>query len=230
MKKTILIIDDDEKLNNLLINYFQKFNFEVIAITDPLIALKKLEKFTPDIIILDVMLPHMEGFEVCKEIRKKYSVPIIMLTARGDVTDKIVGLELGADDYMAKPFEPRELVARIQTVLRRTPQGKNFENVKFSNLEIDFKKYIVRVNSVQIDITTMEFELLSLFAKNPGVVFSRDKIFEKVKGFDADSYDRSIDVMVSRLRQKLNDDPGKPQFIKTIWGSGYKFIGDINDE
>lgn len=230
MNKTILIIDDDEKLNKLLKEYLTKYKFEVIAITDPLSALNKLEKYTPDLIILDIMLPGMDGFETCKEIRKKYSVPIIMLTARGEVTDKIVGLELGADDYMAKPFEPRELVARIQTILRRVQNKPDFKRAKYNELEIDYAKYSVKLQGKDLDITTMEFQLFALLAKNPGVVFSRDKIYEKVKGFDDESYDRSIDVMISRLRQKLGDDPQKPRFIKTIWGSGYKFIGDIDDE
>jgi len=225
MNTKILIIDDDQKLNNLLINYLSKFNFHVEAITHPEKVLTKLKSSTPDIIILDIMLPGMDGFEVCKKIRKEYSTPVIMLTARGDVTDRIVGLELGADDYLPKPFEPRELVARIQSVMRRSTRIDSISIAKFGDLEIEYNKHTAKLNGNPIELTTMEFEILSLFTKNPDIVLNRDTIFEKIKGLDSDTFDRSIDVLVSRLRQKLNDDPKKPTFLKTIWGSGYKFIG-----
>jgi DNA-binding response OmpR family regulator len=225
MKKSILIIDDDTKLNSLLTDYFAKFDFNVHTATEPEEALRALGKSLPDIIVLDVMLPGMNGFEVCRRIRAEYSVPIIMLTARGEVSDRIVGLELGADDYLPKPFEPRELVARIQSVLRRIGQVADQEKARFGRLEIDYARHQVKVDGKPVDLTTMEFEILSILTRNRGIVLDRDQIFEKVKGLDADSFDRSIDVMISRLRSKLNDDPRKPAFVKTIWGSGYKFIG-----
>jgi DNA-binding response OmpR family regulator len=206
-----------------------KYNFEVYSIIEPEQALREIKKITPDIIILDIMLPGIDGFEVCRRIRRSYSTPIIMLTARGEVADRIVGLELGADDYLPKPFEPRELAARLQSILRRS-SGENKDNKAiFNRIEIDYRRHQVKVDEKPVELTTMEFEILSLFTKNPGIVLSRDTIFKKIKGLDADSFDRSIDVMISRLRSKLNDDPQKPQFLKTIWGTGYKFIADTDD-
>ena len=226
MNKTILIIDDDKKLNNLLSDYFSKFGFKVTTVTHPDEGLKILKRELPDIIILDIMLPKMDGFEVCKEIRKEYSVPIIMLTARGEVTDRIVGLELGADDYLPKPFEPRELVARIQSVLRRSSEDLKSGIIKFGRLVVDIEKHSVLLDGENVDLTTREFEILSLFIRNPGKVFTRDHLMDRIRGIEWEAFDRSIDVLISRLRQKLNDYPKKPLFIKTIWGTGYKFIGE----
>ncbi len=225
MKKKILIIDDDTKLTGLLAGFLEKYNFAVKAVPTPEEGFGRLRKDLPDLIILDIMLPGMDGFEACRRIRRDYSVPIIMLTARGDVADRIVGLELGADDYLPKPFEPRELVARIQSVLRRGPDREGKRRVKAGDLEIDFYGYTVTKKGVKVELTAMEFELLSLFVRNPGVVLDRDRIFGAIKGLDDDSFDRSIDVMVSRLRRKLGDNPKEPRLLKTIRGSGYKFIG-----
>lgn len=225
MKKKILVIDDDEKMNNLLRDYLSGFDYEVISALDPVTGLELLKSEKPDLIILDVMLPTMNGFEACKEIRKENSIPIIMLTARGDVTDRIVGLEIGADDYLPKPFEPRELVARIQSIFRRIVSSKTGNEIKFDNLILDIDKHLVCLEGKYIELTTMEFEILELFVKNQGKVLSRDRLMEMLKGTDWESYDRSVDVLISRLRQKLNDDPRHPKFIKTMWGSGYKFIG-----
>ena len=231
MNKTILIIDDDKKLNHLLSDYFSKFGFKVTTVTHPDEGLKILKREQPDIIILDIMLPKMDGFEVCKEIRKEYSVPIIMLTARGEVTDRIVGLELGADDYLPKPFEPRELVARIQSVLRRGSEDLKSGIIKFGRLVVDIEKHSVLLDGENVDLTTMEFEILSLFVRNPGKVFTRDHLMDRIRGTEWEAFDRSIDVLISRLRQKLNEHPKKPSFIKTIWGTGYKFIGEeLEDE
>ncbi len=223
-KIEILIIDDDTKLNSLLGDYFSRYGFFSQAETDPDSALKLLKKFRPHIIILDVMLPGMDGFQVCREIRKEYDIPIIMLTARGEVADRVVGLELGADDYMPKPFEPRELVARIQSVLRRQGEKESRDRESFGELEMDTTTYTARMNGRDIGLTSMEFELLSILTGNQGRVLRRETIFDKIKGFDADSFDRSIDVMVSRLRQKLGDDPRKPKYLKTVWGRGYTFL------
>jgi DNA-binding response OmpR family regulator len=223
LKKKILIIDDDVKLNQLLKEYLGRFGFEVEAQTHPDEALKALGKIKPDLIILDIMLPGKDGFETCKEIRKEHSLPIIMLTARGEVTDRIVGLELGADDYLPKPFEPRELVARIQTVLRRGRQEHLHEALKIGNLYIDFKKLKFLKNEIQVELTTMEFELLKAFIQNRGQVLSRDQLIDKLKGLDWNTFDRTIDVLVSRLRQKIENNPKEPLYIKTVWGAGYQF-------
>jgi two-component system phosphate regulon response regulator OmpR len=224
--KTILIIDDDEKLNNLLSEYLKKFNFNVLTSYSADDGIKKLKAEQPDLLILDIMLPGKDGFEACKEIRKESSIPIIMLTARGEVTDRIVGLELGADDYLPKPFEPRELVARIQSLFRRIESKDLPEVMKIGNFLVDFNKQFVLVNNSALNLTTAEFTILSILIKNSGRVLTRNKIMDALKGMDWDAYDRSIDVLISRLRQKLNDDPKKPKYIKTIWGSGYKFIGE----
>ncbi len=226
MNKKILIIDDDEKLNRLLTDYFANYNFNVDSVLHPADGLEYLKTKTPDIIILDIMLPDINGFDVCKKIRKKYSVPIIMLTARGEVADRIVGLELGADDYLPKPFEPRELVTRIQVILRRNKESVVQDIRNYGNLKIDFIKHTVSLENNNLNLTSMEFEILKIFVNNPGRVFNRDQIMNNIKGIDWSAYDRSIDVLISRLRQKLNDDPKDPKFIKTIWGSGYLFIGN----
>lgn len=224
MNKTILIIDDDERLNDLLKKYFTQFNFKVTSVIHPDQCFKYLKNNKPDIIILDIMLPDMNGFDVCRKIRELYRIPIVMLTARGDVSDRIVGLELGADDYIPKPFEPRELLARIQAVLRRNTQQEKKDVMKFGNLTVDFNKYMAYLFNKDLNLTTMEFEILSVFIKNRGNVLNRDQIMDKLKGIDWVSFDRSIDVLISRLRQKLQDDPKNPEYIKTVWGIGYIFV------
>jgi len=229
MDKSVLVIDDDEKLNKLLKDYLTKFGFKVTTAIHPDDGLEALEQELPDIIVLDIMLPDKDGFEVCKEIRKTHSVPIIMLTARGEVTDRIVGLELGADDYMPKPFEPRELVARIQSILRRSKEILKTDKIKIGNLVVDLNRQTVELNEKPIDLTTMEFEMLTVFVKNPGRVLTRDRIMNKTHDMDWEAFNRTVDVLVSRLRQKLDDDPKNPKLIKTVWGKGYKFNGDEDD-
>ena len=230
MKKTILVIDDDEKLNSLLKDYLSGFNFKVLTETNPERALNLLKRKTPDIIILDIMLPGMDGFEVCRRIRKSYNIPVVMLTARGKVEDRIVGLELGADDYLPKPFEPRELVARIQSVLRRSLEIGKTSRLHFKSLVVDIDKQLVLLEGEAVELTTMEFEILHLLMKNPGKVLDRDQIMDSLRGLEWEAFDRSVDVLVSRLRQKLRDDPKSPRFIRTIWGRGYKFIGEGSGE
>ncbi len=223
---TILIIDDDKKLNQLLHEFLGDFGFETISATHPTEGLQLLQQRLPDLVILDIMLPDMDGFEVCKAIRRSHSVPIIMLTARGEVTDKIVGLELGADDYLAKPFEPRELVARIHSVLRRSQKIDETRPQTFGGLEIDFAKHLVKLDGEIVDLTTNEFVALTFLVKNAGKVLDRDQILQELRGMDCDAFNRSVDITMSRLRQKLKDDPKTPAYIKTVWGSGYVFIGD----
>ena len=226
MNPTILIIDDDEKLNLLLKDFFKDFGFTTLTATHPEDGLKIIKQKSPDIIILDVMLPGMNGFEVCKTVRKFSSIPIIMLTAKGELMDRVVGLELGADDYLAKPFEPRELVARIQSVLRRIHPVEKNQVRKFGNMAIDFNKHTVEIDGKSIEMTTNEFSALCLLARNPNKVLNRDQILDEMSGIECDAFNRSVDITMSRLRQKLNDDPKNPSFIKTIWGTGYMFVAE----
>lgn len=223
----ILLIDDDEKLGNLLQGYFRRFDMELAAATRPSRGLELLASERPDLVILDVMLPEQDGFEVCRAIRRTSAVPIIMLTARGEVTDRIVGLELGADDYLPKPFEPRELVARIQNVLRRAgPRADPDGALRFRGLEVNPERRTAELDGEALDLTTMEFQLLALFAANPGKTFSRDEILNELRGIDAQLFSRSVDILVSRLRQKLHDTTKQPRFIKTVWGTGYSFVAE----
>jgi DNA-binding response OmpR family regulator len=222
----VLVIDDDEKLNSLLKEYLSKFGFEVLSAIHPIDGLKMIDHFLPDLIVLDVMMPGMDGFEACREIRKNSSLPIIMLTARGELTDKVVGLELGADDYMAKPFEPRELVARIQVILRRIKASPSSQSLRVGKLELFPEKYVAKIDEKQLDLSTLEYQLLELLVKSNGKVLSRDQLMDNLHGVDWQVYDRSIDVLISRLRQKLDDGPRSPEYIKTIRGVGYQFIGD----
>lgn len=227
-KATLLIIDDDEKLNRLLTEFLDGFGFRTVSATDPERGLQRLDRLRPDLVVLDVMLPGMNGFEVIKEIRQRSSVPVIMLTARGDVTDRIVGLELGADDYLPKPFEPRELVARIQSVLRRGRPEADDETLRFGDLTIDRTALTATLGDTPLNLTTNEFDALTLLVSKPGKVFSRDEILNALRGIDCEAYNRSVDITMSRLRQKLKDDPKSPRFIKTVWGTGYVFIGPTN--
>jgi DNA-binding response OmpR family regulator len=224
MDKPILIVDDDIRLNELLQQYLSDFGFEVMSAAHPDDGLKLLEREDPALVVLDIMLPDLNGFEVCKKIRSKSTVPIIMLTARGEVTDRILGLELGADDYLAKPFEPRELVARIHSVLRRVRGDDTSRPHTFGPLTIDFIGRRAHRDGNDLQLTTNEFEALSLLVKNAGKVLDRDQILQALRGIDCEAYNRSVDITMSRLRQKLGDHPKNPRFIKTVWGTGYMFI------
>ncbi len=228
MTTTVLVIDDDHKLNELLKDYLSPFGMTVLTAEHPDQGLTLFRQKSPSLIILDLMLPEKDGFAVCRKIRKESTVPIIMLTARGDLPDRIAGLELGADDYLAKPFEPRELVARIQTVLRRSDSEggphSTPHRIQVEELTVDLRKRTVLLNGQLLDLTTMEFEILALFLKNPEAVLSREEMMDRIRGIDWEAYNRSIDVAVSRLRQKLQDDPKRPRYIKTIWGAGYQFL------
>jgi two-component system phosphate regulon response regulator OmpR len=225
MTTPVLIIDDDERLNALLEEYLGRFGFAVRAATHPSEGLRALKTEGPEVVILDVMLPGMDGFEVCRRIREHSRVPIIMLTARGDVMDRVVGLELGADDYLPKPFEPRELVARIHAVLRRGTASDKEETLRVGSLEMNWTARSALLDSNDLALTSGEFELLGLLVRNRGRVLSRERIMDGTRGIDWDAYDRSIDVLVSRLRQKLGDDARRPAFIRTVRGAGYMFIG-----
>lgn len=219
----ILLIDDDERLADILERYFVRFEFVLTSATHPSHGLKLLADNNFDLVILDIMLPEMDGFEVCKVIRKTSEIPIIMLTARGEVMDRVVGLELGADDYLPKPFEPRELVARIHSILKRSVYtAKQDAVITIDALEIDTDRRSVHLSGVELELSSSEYLLLELFARNPGKTFSRDEIMNRLKGIEAEIYSRSVDILVSRLRQKL-----KPHtLIHTIRGQGYRFIGN----
>jgi len=218
----ILLIDDDERLAKLLVEYFSRFSLELECCAYPSQGLAKLNGGSFDLVILDVMLPEMDGFEVCKAIRKESDIPVIMLTARGDVMDRVVGLELGADDYLPKPFEPRELVVRIQNILKRGAQFSKDEKVlRFQDLVVDTDLRQATLYNNELSLTSMEYQLIELFAHHPGKTFTRDEILNHLQGIDAEVYSRSVDILVSRLRQKL-----KPlEIIKTIRGAGYCFVG-----
>ena len=218
----LLLIDDDAQLAVLLSEYFKRFDLSLHSAIRPSEGLAKLAKDSYDLVILDIMLPEMDGFELCKTIRKTNDIPIIMLTARGEVMDRIVGIELGADDYLPKPFEPRELVVRIRSVLKRSRQVPSRGAVlQFDELSIDTNLRGVTISGQEVSLSSMEYQLLEMFAHTPGKVFSRDEILNSLRGLDADVFSRSVDILVSRLRHKLKS----VDRIKTIRGRGYLFVG-----
>ena len=220
----ILLIDDDEELAGPLASYLARFDLALDATPRPSLGLARLAAEPYDAVILDVMLPEMDGFELCRRIRRDSDIPVLMLTARGELTDRVVGLELGADDYLPKPFEPRELAARLQTILRRArrgPETARHDRLVFDGLTIDPARREVHVGDHPVELTGTEFELLVLLAREPGRVFSRDEILNRLRGRDADLYTRAVDLLVSRLRRKLEPLP----LIKTLRNAGYTFAG-----
>lgn len=223
----ILIIDDDVDLNSLLTEYLQGFGHKLVSATTAAIGRKHLRRELPDLLILDVMLPDTDGLTLCREFRAEYDLPIIMLTARGEVADRVMGLELGADDYMPKPFEPRELVARIQSVIRRARDRGTGEVLVCDGLRLQTETQRVELDGNDVELTTMEFELLKGLMESRGRVMSRDRLIERLRGIDTDVYDRSIDMLISRLREKLGDEPRRPRFIRTVRMGGYQFVGTV---
>jgi len=221
----ILMVDDDVDLNALVTEYLARFGHRLVTATTAARGMAELRRERPDLIILDIMLPDTDGLTLCREIRTEFDVPIIMLTARGEVADRVLGLELGADDYLSKPFEPRELVARIQSVIRRSAKRGSPEALVADGLSLEKETRRVSLDGNEIDLTTMEFELLSVLMESHGRVLSRNRLIERLRGIDADVYDRSIDMLVSRLRDKLGDDSHAPRFIKTVRLTGYQFVG-----
>jgi len=233
--KQVLVVDDDQAIRELLAEYLSKNNFDVITAEDGLEMDKQLLTDQPDLIILDIMLPGDDGFVLCQRIRQTSHVPIIMLTANSDEMDRVLGLEIGADDYIAKPFSPRELLARIKALLRRT-QFASEENqtpekaryLLFSNWTLDTKQHILSdQNNEKISLSGADFQLLTLFLENTNSAISRDQICQALHGRDAFANERGIDVHLSRLRQCLKDDAKSPKIIKTIRGAGYVFIADV---
>lgn len=224
MKYKILVVDDDQNIAELIRLYLEKEMFDVKIAYDGKKALDIFYQWTPDLVILDIMIPYMDGYEVCKQIRKTGNIPIIMLTARGEVIDKVLGLELGADDYIVKPFDPKELLARIKAVLRRTQinEGIKEEKLVFPGITIDKNEYTVTFQGNRLELPPKELELLYFLASRPNQVFTREQLLEKVWDYDYIGDSRTVDVHIKRLREKLHDDMGRWE-IKTVWGVGYKF-------
>ncbi|NMD43148.1 MAG: response regulator transcription factor [Firmicutes bacterium] len=224
-KTKVLLVDDEKTLVKALKFNLEKEGFQVEEAFDGNEALKKAFEIDPDIIILDLMLPGLDGFEVCREIRKKKETPIIMLTAKGEDIDKVLGLELGADDYMTKPFNPRELVARMKAILRRSAaRGEKMrKQIQIGALQIDLLKHRVNLRNRKVDLTAKEFALLSFLASNAGRVYSRGQLLEQIWGYNYYGDERTVDVHIRHLREKIEEDPGNPRLILTVWGSGYKF-------
>lgn len=225
MTTRALIIDDDEALAEMLSEFLEARDLEVVTRFRADTGLAALEEESFDAVILDVMLPDLDGFEVCKRIRERSNIPVLMLTARGDETDRIVGLEIGADDYLAKPFSPRELLARLRAVLRRTqPTGPtSHRSLRFGRLEIDRDARVVAIEGERRRLTSHQFELLLVLAENAGRVLSRDQLMQNLRGHSADAFDRSIDIHVSRIRAAIEDDPKNPRRLLTVRGAGYVF-------
>ncbi len=225
MQHKILVVDDDVNICELLNLYLKKDGFETLTANDGKMAVEFAEKYSPDLILLDIMLPELDGWQVCREIRKKSEVPIIMLTAKGETFDKILGLELGADDYITKPFDTKEVIARIKAVLRRSQENQSQNSVaevKYDKLIINLTNYELIVNGKQIDTPPKELELIYHLASNPNRVYTRDQLLDEVWGFDYYGDSRTVDVHVKRLREKL-EDVSEEWSLKTVWGVGYKF-------
>lgn len=226
--KKILVVDDDYKIVELVKLYLNRDGYTVLTAYDGIEALRLARESHPDLIVLDIMLPGMDGLEICRTLRAESSVPIILLTAKTTEQDRIVGLDLGADDYVTKPFSPKELAARVRAVFRRTPDESlqlGPSELKYGDLTVNFPKHEVCILGKSIELTPVEFKLLGVLIREPNRVFSRSQLIERVLGFDFDGFDRTIDVHILNLRRKLEPDAGRPKFIKTVYGAGYKFHG-----
>lgn len=219
----VLLIEDDLDMQTLICDYLKNYDMHVESFVKPLEALSHLEKNRDrySVVVLDLMLPQMDGFDVCKKIRQISAIPIIISSARGEIGDKILGFDLGADDYLAKPYEPRELVLRINAILRR---GMDKHKI-VGSFEINEDRHEIKIDGLLLDLTKIEYDILNLFLQNIGKVLSREFISNAVSGIEYNSKDRTIDMHISNIRQKLGDDPKDSQYIKSVWGIGYKFIG-----
>jgi DNA-binding response OmpR family regulator len=225
--KTILIVDDEPKIIRLARDYLENAGFRVVGSGTGSGALEIVHNEAPDLVLLDLGLPDMDGLDVCRQLRTASAVPIIMLTARDEETDKLVGLELGADDYITKPFSPKELVARVRAVLRRAASAlEPRQRLKINDLELDLPSMRVRRGSTSIDLTPTEFELLAALAAQPGRIFTRAQLLDAVHGVAIESYERAIDAHIKNIRKKLEPNPREPEYILTVYGVGYR----LNDE
>jgi two-component system alkaline phosphatase synthesis response regulator PhoP len=228
MNEVILVVDDEPKIVKQARDYLEKGGFRVVTAGDGKTALAQARHERPDLIVLDLNLPEMDGLDVCRALRRESDVPIIMLTARVDETDRLIGLELGADDYITKPFSPRELVARVRAVLRRVRGGVHQPGlVRVGDLEIDLHGHRVTRTGEPIHLTRSEFNLLAVLAQHPGQTFSRAQLLDRLHGVAYDGYDRSVDAHVKNLRHKLEPDPGEPCYVLTVYGVGYKFTDEV---
>ncbi|MGS1097583.1 response regulator [Aquamicrobium terrae] len=231
MADQILIVDDDTRLSAMLCDYLAGNGFAARAAATALAGLDEIRRRAPDAVILDVMLPDLDGFETCRRIRAGSDVPILMLTAKGEEMDRIVGLELGADDYLPKPFNPRELLARLRAILRRRGNGAGADRVmRFGRLEIDPASRVARLDGRDCAMTGHQFDLLVALAENAGRTLSREQLMDRLKGEGSEAFDRSIDVHVSRIRTAIEDDPRNPKRIVTVRGAGYVFARRQDEE
>ena len=221
---TVLVVEDEIEIARVVRDYLRNAGFEVIVVGDGGSAVASVRSAKPDLLVLDLGLPGRDGLDVAREIRRWSDTPIVMLTARGDETDRIVGLEIGADDYVVKPFSPKELVARVRAVLRRTrTAARGDEVVRAGDVEIDTAKMQVSVGGTQVDLTPTEFQLLATLAREPGRVFTRSQLLDAVHGVAIESYERAIDAHVKNIRRKIEPEPGSPRYVVTVHGVGYRF-------
>jgi len=223
MTTTVLVVDDEPKIAQLARDYLEHAGMRVVTATDGRAALRAVGREHPDLVVLDLRLPDMDGLDVTRTLRKTSAVPIIMLTARDDESDKLIGLELGADDYMTKPFSPKELVARVRAVLRRGALAQAAgESLRIGELLIDPGRMLASVGGRPVDLTATEFQLLMALARSPGRVFTRSQLLDALHGVAAEAYERAIDAHVKNIRRKLEPDPRRPQYVLTVYGVGYK--------
>ncbi len=225
MSDRILVVEDESIVAEVVERFLRREGYETMVVGDGRAALNAIGTFIPDLIVLDVMLPEVDGLEVCRQVRSRGETPIIMLTARSEETDKVLGLGLGADDYVTKPFSPRELAARVQAVLRRSKAlpGADAETFRFASLRINARTRVVDSEGVDLHLTAREFDLLLYLARNAGQVFSRDQLLDAVWDYDFAGDSGTVTVHMRRLREKIEEDPARPQYLKTVWGVGYKF-------
>jgi DNA-binding response OmpR family regulator len=223
---TVLVVDDEPIVREVVVRYLERAGHQTLEADDGDRAREILESSQPDLVVLDVMLPGTDGLELCRWIRSRSELPVILLTARGEEADRIVGLELGADDYVTKPFSPRELAARVRTVLRRaTPSDAAGQRLAFEDLELDASTREVRRSGEELRLTAKEFDLLWFLASHPRKVFSRDQLMSRVWGYEAALDTGTVTVHMRRLREKIEDTPSHPRFLQTVWGVGYRFVG-----
>ena len=227
--KKVLVVDDDVKTVELVKLYLNRDGYRVLTAYDGIEALHLARESHPDLIVLDLMLPGVDGLEICRILRTESDVPIIMLTAMTTDQDRLTGLDLGADDYVTKPFSPRELAARVRAVLRRLPGERGPEKIEHGELTLNFLKHEAFLAGKPLNLTPVEFKLLGVLVKEPGRVFSRSQIIEKALGYDFDGFDRTIDVHILNLRRKIEPDPRHPRYIKTVYGAGYKLL-EVNSD
>jgi two-component system alkaline phosphatase synthesis response regulator PhoP len=227
MNELILVVDDEPKIVKLARDYLERAGFRVISAAGGVDALAMTRQERPNLVVLDLNLPGMDGLDVCRALRRDTDVPIIMLTARVEEADRLIGLELGADDYITKPFSPRELVARVRAVLRRTQGGIRQPGlIRAADLEIDLSGHIVKRDGQPVSLSRSEFNLLATLAQNPGQTFTRAQLLDRLHGVAYEGYDRSIDAHIKNLRRKLEPDPAEPRYVLTVYGIGYKFTGE----